>query len=32
MHKIEQLIEDLDLTDYRNTLAKNLSGGNKRKL
>ena len=30
--QIEKLIEDLDLSDYRNKLAKNLSGGNKRKL
>ena len=29
---IDNLIEDLLLTEYRNTLAKNLSGGNKRKL
>lgn len=30
--KIEKLIKDLDLSDYRDVLAKNLSGGNKRKL
>jgi len=30
--KIEKLIQDLDLDDYRNVMAKNLSGGNKRKL
>ena len=29
---IEKLVKDLDLSDYRNTAAKNLSGGNKRKL
>jgi ATP-binding cassette, subfamily A (ABC1), member 3 len=30
--EIEALIKDLDLDEYRDTLAKNLSGGNKRKL
>ena len=30
--KIEKFIKDLDLSDYRNVLARNLSGGNKRKL
>ena len=30
--KIEELIKDFDLTDYRNKKAKDLSGGNKRKL
>ena len=30
--EIDQLIADLDLTDYVDTLAVNLSGGNKRKL
>ena len=30
--EIVQLIADLDLTDYVDTLAVNLSGGNKRKL
>jgi len=29
---IEQLITDLELAEYRDTLAKDLSGGNKRKL
>ena len=29
---IDKLVEDLDLTDYKDTQAKNLSGGNKRKL
>ena len=30
--QISQLITELELTDYRNTLSTNLSGGNKRKL
>lgn len=30
--EITQLLNDLDLTEYADTLAKNLSGGNKRKL
>ena len=30
--QIEKLIKDLDLSDYRNTRAQFLSGGNKRKL
>ena len=30
--QIEKLILDLDLSDYRNVQAQNLSGGNKRKL
>jgi len=29
---IEKAIVDMDLTDYRNIYANNLSGGNKRKL
>ena len=29
---IERAIKDMDLTDYRNIRANNLSGGNKRKL
>merc|ERR1719447_1799009 len=29
---VNQLIDDLSLTDFKNTQADNLSGGNKRKL
>lgn len=32
MIKIEDLLQKLDLIDSKNTLAKNLSGGQKRKL
>ena len=31
-NEITQLLTDLDLTEYKDTLVKNLSGGNKRKL
>ena len=32
MNEINQLLADVDLWDFRDTLACNLSGGNKRKL